>query len=904
MRKILTLMIALVCSIGMWADELYLVGDATPIGWAYGGRDATQMTESEGVYTWKGVLKKGGFKICTAQETWDGYHPQTADLKIDATGATQTMTTDNSADYKWSVINPGIYVVTVSLSANTISITPDWREISSADELIAFAESVNSADENNPEGARWVRLTDNIDMSDKTFPGIGRDSKWQRYHGTFDGQGYVISNLKMTSDCCALITVATGGSVIKNLLIDETCEFNGTGRNAAFISASNYTDFGNTVTIENCGNEANVTGSGNNCAGIHGCNYDGGITITIKNCFNTGTVSSTGNESAPISGWLSNNARIENTWNIGEISDANGNNSFARWSSGSYENCYTTLDWGSSVEGKTVGYDKINVSSGSLCYVLNGNVSGSEKWVQTLPGDSHPYPGVFAGHNKVYANGTFYCDGVTPKGGDVVLSNDESKPVIDPHAFGEDGVCTVCLAAGEEATETDGAYQLTNAGKLLWWSQYVNAGHTDANAVLTTDVDLTGAKYTPIGNTDNIYAGHFDGQGHSVTLALNNPDKDYQGLFGVVTDGVKIEKVIVKGSVTGKSFVGGIVGGTNGGSSNAKKTDIWYCGNEATITAAGANGAGIIGVNMNGSASIILTNCYNTGNITSGKEAGAMSGWLGGGWSSVRNCYNSGTVKNGEDVSKAFGRNSGCYFTNCYYTATSGTDNSTENTSNGTPAQVTDAAVASGELAYKLGEAFHQVIGEGYPVLDESLPNVYEIAVSDAGFATFVPKKNIAAIPAGVEAFAAQIGAHEVGSVYLAPVEELPADNAVIVKAAKGSYFCNSTESVRKIGITNDLTFSNEEETADGSQYILAKPEGEEVGFYQATTGKIAARKGYLVSNATVKAFYFAEEGETAIENVNVNGNGNNGAIFNIAGQKLSKLQKGINIVNGKKVLK
>ena len=40
-----------------------------------------------------------------------------------------------------------------------------------------------------------------------------------------------------------------------------------------------------------------------------------------------------------------------------------------------------------------------------------------------------------------------------------------------------------------------------------------------------------------------------------------------------------------------------------------------------------------------------------------------------------------------------------------------------------------------------------------------------------------------------------------------------------------------------------------------------------------------------------------------AIENINVNDNDNDGAIYNIAGQRISKLQKGINIVNGKKIL-
>ena len=51
-----------------------------------------------------------------------------------------------------------------------------------------------------------------------------------------------------------------------------------------------------------------------------------------------------------------------------------------------------------------------------------------------------------------------------------------------------------------------------------------------------------------------------------------------------------------------------------------------------------------------------------------------------------------------------------------------------------------------------------------------------------------------------------------------------------------------------------------------------------------------------------MKAFYFAEEGATGIANVNVNDN--QAVIYNMAGQRISKLQKGINIVNGKKIMK
>ena len=88
--------------------------------------------------------------------------------------------------------------------------------------------------------------------------------------------------------------------------------------------------------------------------------------------------------------------------------------------------------------------------------------------------------------------------------------------------------------------------------------------------------------------------------------------------------------------------------------------------------------------------------------------------------------------------------------------------------------------------------------------------------------------------------------------------------------------------------------------------YVLAKPEGEEVGFYLAENGTTipAGKAYYQAATPSVKAYFFAGEGTTAITNVNVNKNGNNDAIYNIAGQRVSKLQKGINIVNGKKILK
>ncbi|MBQ8454463.1 MAG: SusF/SusE family outer membrane protein [Bacteroidaceae bacterium] len=924
MKKLLFSLLLAAVTLPGWAEELYLVGDATALGeYVWGNPRSPYKLKETGadtnIYKWTGLLKSGDFKICTGLQTWDAYHPKSENQSdnFEISDTEQEITTDGTNDRKWVVVNPGIFEVTVDLSqeTKTVVFTPQWTDISTADELITFAESVNSATEDNYNAARWARLTADIDMSGKTFPGIGLDSKWQRYHGTFDGQGHKISNLNMTSEYCAFVTIAGGGCTVKNLLIDSTCEFNATGRVAAFISACNYSDFGVPVTIECCGNEANVTGTGSNCAGLLGCNYGNGIVVTIKNSFNTGNVSSTGNESAPISGWLGSSATVENTYNIGSIDNSNSNNSFARWSSGTYTNCFTTLDWGTEISGKTLGYDADNVSSGLLCYTLNGNESGGEDWKQTLPTDSHPYPGIFDGHAEVYANGDTHCDGTAKDGETVTYSNTEGEN-RDEHDY-QDGFCSYCNTLDEDyLTLVDGYYEINSMNKLHWFSQYVIAGNPSANAKLTADITMESENqygYTPIGSAAYPYTGHFDGQGYSVTLNINNPGYNYQGLFGIVTDGVFIEKVIVKGTVTGYSYVGGIVGGTNGGSSNIQKTNIWYCGNEATITANGANGAGIIGVNMNGSASIILLNCYNTGNVTSGSDGGAISGWLGGGWSSVRNCYNNGTVKNGENVSKAFGRNNGCNFTNCYYTETSGTDNSTEDTGNGSPSMVADESLASGALCAKLGFGFRQDLGtDTYP--NFAFDHGFVAQISDAGYSTMYNIHSDVTIPDGVEAYAGVVNVNG-SSLSLVTIEnKIAASEPVVLKLAEGTeaglFNFMPTSGASKTA-SNSLSGSNGSVTGGTGIYALAKKgeEGNEVvGFYPVgSTVTIPEGKAYLeYSGSSVKGFNFVfeEDDPTAIEMVNGQSSMVNGSIFNLAGQRIQKMQKGINIVNGKKVLK
>ena len=178
------------------------------------------------------------------------------------------------------------------------------------------------------------------------------------------------------------------------------------------------------------------------------------------------------------------------------------------------------------------------------------------------------------------------------------------------------------------------------------------------------------------------------------------------------------------------------------------------------------------------------------------------------------------------------------------------------------------------------------------------------VSVNEARYATYVPKHDVI-FPDGVEAY---IGTINKKYVSLTAVKSAPKDTPVILKNTGRYTLIPVTEETLDDVSGNDLSASDKDVEATGSQYILAKPEGEEVGFYPAITGTtIPAGKAYLISNETgplVKAFYFVGEGETAIGSIqNSNFEIQNGEVYNLAGQRISKMQKGVNIINGHKVL-
>ena len=871
MRKLLTLILALICC-SIYADELYLVGDGTPIGWEGDGnmRQITRMTEtSSGVYEWTGLLKHGGegFKIVNSFGGWDGYHPSSENFAIADTGTDNYTTSGN--DWKWNPSNTdwAYYTITLDKNAGTLSwkpATPTLLEAVDGIISIGTAEELNALAfmyRNNVEGESYnVKLTADIDYTaykNGSMSAIGVTEKFP-FKGEFDGQNHTIT-VDLESYSTRLSFFGTILGKVHNLKV------------AGKITATNKNQIGGICgllkgdgsKIYNCISAVEIIdsqGGDGTIGGISAVTYDAS---TIENCAFYGKINAPNHDgNGGIVAWANSGASttIKNCLVVADINWAGGED-FGR-NNPSVINSYKS------------GQNDATLGNGQMTYTLNGNVSGAENWFQTLGTDAMPTP--LSTSAKLYANGSFYCDGVTPKEGvEIVLSN-ENASIVDQHVPGEDGICTGCHAVGKAAEAVDGVYQLVNAGNLLWWAQYVNAGHADANAVLTADVDLSAAKYAPAGNTENVFKGSFDGQGHAVTLALNNSGLNYQGLFGTATDGATIKNVVVKGSISGKSYVGGIVGGSNG-SVDDKKLSIINCGNEATITAAEANGAGIIGVNMSGAAHFYISNCYNVGNVTSGRESGAITGWTGGDKSTIENTYNIGVIKNGESICTDFVRGGG-NLVNTYATSTN------------------DAKVGSGELAYKLGAAFSQIIGtDAYPVFGNA-PVSY---VGAAEYATLYDTTTGYELN-GVKAYTATFGNNNKTWLKLTEVENVPAGTPVILK---GTYYNKVAKDLEPLNILNELKGAAEETDAAG-KYVLAQPEGEEVGFYLANDGKIAAGKAYLdLPAASVKAFYFNGEGETSVNGLTPALSESEGAIYNMAGQRINKLQKGINIVGGKKVL-
>ncbi len=172
---------------------------------------------------------------------------------------------------------------------------------------------------------------------------------------------------------------------------------------------------------------------------------------------------------------------------------------------------------------------------------------------------------------------------------------------------------------------------------------------------LAADIDLGGeaCPWTPIGSVEKRFSGVFDGKGHSVTgIYVNEGQGQGQGLFGYVERSGEIKNLCVGGILSGRAYVGGVVGRNAG--------RIVNCYNTCTIS--GVLYAGGIAATNSGT----IENCYSVGKVSGRDRVGGIAGQnLGGGV--VKKCYNYALVEGesslvGSLVGNVSGKVEGCYY--------------------------------------------------------------------------------------------------------------------------------------------------------------------------------------------------------------------------------------------------
>ncbi len=194
---------------------------------------------------------------------------------------------------------------------------------------------------------------------------------------------------------------------------------------------------------------------------------------------------------------------------------------------------------------------------------------------------------------------------------------------------------------------------------------------------LANDIDMSGVAFDPLGGWGGAasFSGSFDGKGYQIkNLIANKAGDNFVGLFGSVTGTIQ-NVTLTSVAITGKDYIGGLVGHIAGTISNCKTSgtvdgedyvgglagllgvvSISDCSSSCTVTASANRGGGLIGAaGVNGFGVII--NSYATGDVTvTGLYAGGFVGDLNR-LGSVSRCFATGDVSGNNVVGGFVGWN-------------------------------------------------------------------------------------------------------------------------------------------------------------------------------------------------------------------------------------------------------
>ena len=651
-------------------------------------------------------------------------------------------------DYAGSI--SATFKVTNELDGNGTAESP--YTIANASDWDNFALRVTNGE---TYGGKFVKLLDDIEVS--TMVGIIDGDN--RFHGTFDGGNHTITISYGTEenpvgDNAAPFSFATSAT-IRNLHTSGSIVTN--GKYAGGIVGRATARSGAAVTIVNCHSDVTITRT------VSGDGSIGGLvgqvasdSIAIKDSYFAGSL--LGSKSATnyggIVGWVSNGAKayLDNILFkpesvSGSIQSTSYN--FVRAANAeqfTLNNCYYT------------SFKIWDESQGNRAYVNVPSRIYKAAPVTAADGERYYIAADVTGIDKDNLYSIDSISFITPvvhfNGNPLVEGSDYTfeLPTITDNGIYEVTVTGTGDFAGADTIEIEVYGSLKGKGTEgdpyiiatdLDWETVgyrVRQGETFDGKFLEMTHDISVTSMIGSDSTAHYFAGTFDGNGHTLTVALGNKNNAISiiGPFRYI-NGATIKSLHVNGNVFTRSwndkkndkdtdhcygrFVAGLVGLAKGNTviSNVIVSASITANNNGGYVTHGNHG-GIVGLVGRDANVIIKNSVFNGGLYQESKAVNGNGGFVGKGDStatlSIENSlFNPTSVTMHMEFSNTFG--SWSTVTNSYYTSTAfGTDQGINGIGK-TPA----------ELAELLGYAWHVVDGKAVPYYDYSETNYGAVTV-------------------------------------------------------------------------------------------------------------------------------------------------------------------------------
>ncbi|MGI6028899.1 MAG: InlB B-repeat-containing protein [Candidatus Heteroscillospira sp.] len=548
----------------------------------------------------------------------------------------------------------------------------DVYVLSTADQLVALRAAVS---EGNTFAGKTIQLAANIDMSEKTFVGIGSEDI--SFQGTFDGQYHSISGLSFSAqeqDNQGLFAVLQDATV-KNLTVSGTAE--GRDNVGLLVGCAK----GATV-LENCTAAAgsSVTGN-NNVGGIAGCAE---ASVAISGCRTMAAASAEGTETASVSVTAVGTAggivgRIEDNTSDSESDGPN--------LKGCVSNSAVTTT-GSSTAGNNCGGIVGYLGAGGSAESCDnfGAVSAANQYAGGIAGCAGEGASFVGCKNSgvISAGNKQYIGGIAGKAvadcAFIGCINEAAGTISGSSYLGGIVGCTngsisftdcqnradITGTSGDVGGILGAAYE-RNASGIAEFKNCVNSGSVSGGGA------RVGGIVGAVGQNASIYAQLTDCENSG---AVNGKDT-LGGIIGMAYSSSKsVQTMLVRcrntGAVTGTSYVVGGIAGQAGGNYIVFED----CSNAGAVQTTSDRVAGIVGYNSSAhywtisgcsnSGDItgksadgifyqtgdyaIIENCRNSGAITATSGAAAGIGDLAANVMRIANCYNTGAVKSTGDA--------------------------------------------------------------------------------------------------------------------------------------------------------------------------------------------------------------------------------------------------------------